>query len=515
VTSASAPWRDLKDWRAFPHSKTMTNRSAYALILLCSILVRGAYLGDPAPDYDEQLYQFIGARMLQGDVPFVDLWDRKPVGLFLLYAFANLFGPGVLPYQIMAVVFAAAGGAMIYRIGIRFAGKFASLVAGCLYILALSAFGAAIGQSEVFYMPLAIGMAALTIKSFEHDDVSKIIRMSILAMLLGGIMLQIKYSVAPQCAFFGIVLLWRLRSLEVLTVKVIGLGILFAGIGMTPTLLVAGAYLYMGHFDAFFFSNFTSILSRGALSGPYEVMFRTRVLFMATPLVIVAAVGMIKYHDHNQRAHQHGYLLIIGWTLSAAISFLIMGNIYLHYFIPLLPGLLLLATPMLGMDLGGMIIVPLLSLFFTVVSGVAFSHEASEQDRASLSLLTEKARPYVGKMHSCMYIFDGPTALYRTTDSCLLTRYVYPDHLSNEMEANAIGIDPNYEVQNILKNRPSVLVTASTPIVPKYNAVTAKLVDDAVGKSYTRVAEAYYFHRFIYINVRNDLIDAKAQPTLR
>ena len=52
---------------------------------------------------DEQFYLLVGDRMLHGLLPYVDVWDRKPVGLFLVYAAIRLLGgEGIWQYQLAA-----------------------------------------------------------------------------------------------------------------------------------------------------------------------------------------------------------------------------------------------------------------------------------------------------------------------------------------------------------------------------------------------------------------------------
>ena len=46
------------------------------VIVLVTIATRAPYYGDPAPSFDEQLYNLIGRHMLSGSLPYVDLWDR-------------------------------------------------------------------------------------------------------------------------------------------------------------------------------------------------------------------------------------------------------------------------------------------------------------------------------------------------------------------------------------------------------------------------------------------------------
>ena len=75
-----------------------------------TVLVRAAGIGDIVAHGDEQFYLLTGDRMLNwGAVPYADIWDRKPVGLFLLYAGIRLLGGnGIIAYQLSALAAVAA-----------------------------------------------------------------------------------------------------------------------------------------------------------------------------------------------------------------------------------------------------------------------------------------------------------------------------------------------------------------------------------------------------------------------
>ena len=60
--------------------------------------------------------------MLHGLLPYVDVWDRKPVGLVLVYAAIRLLGgEGIWQYQLAATLFAGATAFVVSRIAARFA----------------------------------------------------------------------------------------------------------------------------------------------------------------------------------------------------------------------------------------------------------------------------------------------------------------------------------------------------------------------------------------------------------
>src|SRR6202012_91450 len=110
--------------------------------------------GDPIAQIDEEFYLLVGDRMLHDHVlPYIDIWDRKPVGLFLLFAAIRLLpGDGILAYQIVATVFAAATAWIIAATARRIgANREGGLAAAGVYLLLLSLLGGRGGQTPVFY----------------------------------------------------------------------------------------------------------------------------------------------------------------------------------------------------------------------------------------------------------------------------------------------------------------------------------------------------------------------------
>ena len=64
-----------------------------AVFVVVALVTRAIWFGDPVADFDEQIYSLIGWRMTYGELPFVEVWDRKPFGLFAIFALAFwLFG---------------------------------------------------------------------------------------------------------------------------------------------------------------------------------------------------------------------------------------------------------------------------------------------------------------------------------------------------------------------------------------------------------------------------------------
>ncbi|HCB79656.1 MAG TPA: hypothetical protein DEP68_12920, partial [Erythrobacter sp.] len=104
-----------------------------AVLLIVTLAVRGVWFGNPVADFDEQLYSLIGWQITQGQLPFVDQWDRKPFGLFLIFAVIHTaFGPGELAYQLVASCPALAGAWLVYLLARNLVDRVSASVAGVL-----------------------------------------------------------------------------------------------------------------------------------------------------------------------------------------------------------------------------------------------------------------------------------------------------------------------------------------------------------------------------------------------
>ena len=58
---------------------------AAVLFLLASLALRFSTFGDTNLFVDDVFYFLVGQRMHEGVLPYVDVWDRKPLGLFAIY----------------------------------------------------------------------------------------------------------------------------------------------------------------------------------------------------------------------------------------------------------------------------------------------------------------------------------------------------------------------------------------------------------------------------------------------
>ncbi|QZH75082.1 MAG: glycosyltransferase family 39 protein [Erythrobacter sp.] len=449
-----------------------------ALVALLVLATRGIWFGDPVADFDEQLYSFIGWRMGHGELPFVDWWDRKPFGLFAIFAVAHaLLGPGPLAYQIVASLFALTGAFLTYFLARRLVGRISAAVAAAMQTMLLCAYASYSGQSEAFFLPLMLGMVALLVDA----DHPRFATHALWAMLLGGLALQIKYTVLPQCAFFGLYALWVLHKRGTALPRLASLAAGFAALGLLPTALVALFYAAIGEFDAFLFANFLSFFDR--LPAPQGRWAPDHWLGVS-PLATLVLGGIYAAYRMRRPEPFAAWLFYIGWALSTLASVLLPGTVYLYYYAALSAPAVLVALPLLDhrtpmRGIPGLV----LATGFLALLALPARYQHSLDERAAAEQLAATIAPHVGSDSDCLWLWDGPTALYRMTESCVPTRFVYPDHLNNALETPALGIDQTVEVVRVLATRPGAIVTASSPMTYQNQEATA-LVEAALAADY-------------------------------
>ena len=464
------------EWR--PLAAVRSQSAALAVIALFALATRAIWFGDPAASPDEQLYSLIGNAMLEGSLPFVDLWDRKPAGLFALFAFAHwIGGPGPIAYQLLAAVFAMLGGWLVFALARPLGGTLNALIAALLYLLLTAAYGSFSGQTEIFHVPLILAMVLLV----RDADRPGAARRAAWAMLLGGLALQVKYTVLPQCLFLGCYALLHLHRQGMPPARLALRALLFGALGLLPTVLVASVYAALGAFEPFVFANFLSFFDRvPSAAGRLPLEH----LPLVAPLFLLAAAGLWAAWRLERPQPERHYWLIAGWALSALATVLLPGTVYLYYYAALAPAAALLALPFYDCRRahGKWVALAVVAACALLVDYTG-RHAQSQQRREAAADLAEAAVPALRSGGGCLFVYDGPTALYRLTGSCLPSRFIYPDHLNNALETPALGIDQAAEVARILRTDPPAIVTADNPMTPQA-PLSGRLVRQALERSY-------------------------------
>ena len=439
------------------------------LLLALAVALRWGDFGNPVVHVDEQWYLLVGDRMLHGAMPYVDLWDRKPIGLFLLYAGTRLLpGDGILAYQLVATLFAAATALLVERAGRRVGATPAgALAAGAAYLIWLPLLSGRGGQSPVFYNLFMAGGALLTLGLPERTaagDRRGIVSSGAVACLLAGLAIQIKYTPVAEGIFFGLAHLVYLRRAGARSGLIASAAVSWALLGALPTLAAAAFFALRspGDFAAFWFADFGSVLLRHGSDGGRIALRLLGTWSQLAPLWFAAVVSL--------RAGGPATLRIaLGWLASALVGYAMIGAFYDHYALPLVAPLAVLAAPTLGRYR-----VALVAALAAARAVWAVTRAGGAPDARGARAAARLVAGHAGA--ECPYVFAGDSITYYLANACTPTRYAFPSTLAYAVEQGGTGIDEAAEVRRIMAARPPAVVTLARPLAPWNRRSLAEVV---------------------------------------
>jgi hypothetical protein len=469
------------------------------ILLLLALALRGADFGNPIIHTDEQYYLLVGSRMWHGALPYIDLWDRKPIGLFLIYAATRLLpGDGIVAYQAVALVFAVLTAWAIGRAA-RLVGASAAgaMIAGAAYLVWLPLLSGRAGQSPVFFnLFMALGgVLLLRLPGLaRRGDRRAIVWSGAGACLLAGLAIQTKYTPAVEGMLFGLAHLRYLRRAGAKLGLLVPSGLLWLGLGLAPTLLAIGFYWQLGPtaFRAFWYDNFSSIFARGQYSYPIDLTLR-RLAGTSAQLLLLGLCAVAAARRDWQREELRVAAI---WLAAALVPFVLLGVYFDHYALPLLPPLLTLAAPTFGRHRR-------IALAIVAAGLTVFAVEAAirPDDAPGVRALARVVKANSGR--ECPYVFIGDAIVYHLADACVPTAYAFPSTLAYAPEQGATGIDEAAEVRRILAQRPPVIVSASRPLA-QWNWQSQAAIAAALARDYRPVFSAPRSDYRAIVYLRND-----------
>ena len=437
----------------------------FALLLLAALIWRCDTFGDPSLHDDEVFYHAVGVAMHQGALPYVDVWDRKPFGLFALYWLIAGISAAPIAYQLAATLAAATAGWAIARLAQQWSTAQAGLLAGLAYILWLGPLQGYGGQSPVFYNPFIALAALLVVRALPGLRDGKAPSGAAWAMLLAGLGVTIKTTALFEAAFLGLfaaVILARSPRGLAGSLRPIALWI---ALGAAPSLAIAAAYWGMGHWHEYWHAMVTSNLAKPAdlLTG----WIRLRLMFVAlAPLLVLAAFGLLDLASDARR-------FILLWLGAALLSLFVVANFYIHYAMPIAVPLCVVAAGFLKRTFAGpAALLALAALSFWLEPPFRFEH--TRQSRAAMAELVRTVKAHDAGRD--LLTFEGPSQLYQLAAKPFITPLVFPTHLSALIEKDVSHLSTLGEMRKALAHRPGVVVIADPIHNGPVNTETEALV---------------------------------------
>ncbi|WP_459986950.1 ArnT family glycosyltransferase [Komagataeibacter kakiaceti] len=472
----------------------------YFISLVFCILCRFLSFGNPVFTTDEAFYLFVGGEMLHGSIPFVDIWDRKPLGLFILYEFFHLFGPyRVWAYQVGALISVWLTSLLIMKMARTVSSRAGALVVALIYIAWLNLAGGERGQSPVFYdLPVSYAMLHIVqiiiARNISH---ARIIRKSCIAMLLFGLSMQIKYTTVFEGCFAGIYLLYLLARNGFSWPEICKYALAFATIALLPTALVGGIYGLCGYGHAWWFANMVSIFQRG--KEPANILMHNgmNLLLLVVPLFvnIILQKVICKNRTDEQRKCD---LFFNAWSAVSIVGILSIGGWYNHYAIPAFLPLSIASAPLFTSAVGK-VWLPLLLLAGTIQGQMIILKHRQEEGNGKVF---REVLNVLSKDRGCLFIYNGSTIFYDFYQFCKLTDHPFPGHFHSDIEKKSTGMDPAQEIDKVLSQKP-MYIMSHAPANSDENETVRKKLYDAINRNYAEVYKARQGKEILVIYKKN------------
>lgn len=336
---------------------------AFAILVATAFALRHATFGNPTLEPDESFYLLVGIKMHQGLLPYVDIYDRKPFGLFALYYLIAAVTEHPAGYQVFATIFAGLTACVIYL----FRQDRFGILAGILYLAGLNLMFGNGGQAPVFYN-LFIAVAAWLVANGRHVFV---------AMLLCGIAITIKHSAVFESIWLGLYAAKAMRWRQVPIM--IGLGALPFALTTLP---------FLDDLPLFWAAVIEAPLSNAAKS-PSLILLR---LIEAFPILLPGLAGFLLAGRR---------LFLGGWLVATMISFVAIPNYFPHYFLPAMVPLAILASELRWG------VAPFIAI--AIVMKWPFDYDRTRRARAEFDRLDRA----LAMQRGTLAVRTGPVLLYR------------------------------------------------------------------------------------------------------
>ncbi|MDE5103882.1 MAG: glycosyltransferase family 39 protein, partial [Trichodesmium sp. St19_bin2] len=308
-------------------------------------------------DKDESIYILGADSLLNGNLPYTEIWDNKPPGIFILFSLAMLiFDRSIVSIRIISILATTFTSYFLYRIGATIdqkQGEKIGLLAGVLYaIFSLHNDGAA-ANAEIFFAPfVTVGFLLL----FRNRQLSNI--KVFMIGLIFGIGMQIKYLVMMDTLALVLLGTWFRKERKIKEkekeglIKILNSTLKFYiifGIGLIlPAIFIAFIYQFYGYFDEYIYAtlsanskyvamldfSFSDLLSRLRKQVLGNILLWL-CLFWSPIYFFVFARGKFK--------QERNLIYLFLWFSCAFLAVLLSKRFYNHYFLQLLPPLCLIS----------------------------------------------------------------------------------------------------------------------------------------------------------------------------
>jgi len=319
--------------------------SSFRIILLLSLIgliLRLPYFSPAVIDWDESTFILMGQNILDGNLPYVELWDLKPPLAFYSFAFfIFVFGKSILAIRLGGFVFLIATSYILYLIGKQAYNKNIGIISAilCIVFVSLTPSGQATMTEIIALLPLMLTFFILI--RFECNSKT---------LFFLGVCITLAFLVRLNLAYVAvgifIFIFFEMRKLK-FSDFVKNLLIFISG-SLFVMLLISFPYLITNQgmllFDSVFRVSLEHTSSRLSISKVFIELinkgFGIQNLFLwGTTLIGIFLLSFKQINKKNKATLKVGVFFI-----SILYSIIASGSSHEHYLIQIIPVMAILSA---------------------------------------------------------------------------------------------------------------------------------------------------------------------------
>ena len=313
-----------------------------SLVVVAALLLSpGLCLG---PGFDAAVYTLTGLQIREGKMPYVDLFDNKPPGLYLVNSLGQLLMPWLDPWRVawvLSLVFTAAAILVVDRLVRARASAAGSYLASVVCLVGRAAYPIALGGglTELFaVLPLVVALQAVTMAPGWRASALAACLCSVACLFsVQALPAAVVLVLASLIARSGTIDLPGRRDVVARRAVAALVGGLLVPLAVAAWLIARGAMadaieqvvLYNGAY-------------RGSSSGLGHMLPVSSILLACLLVPVGITVGRMV---RNPRAHDLASWLSVLWIVAVAAMLAFENRLFLHYLIMVMPPLILLWAP--------------------------------------------------------------------------------------------------------------------------------------------------------------------------
>jgi hypothetical protein len=417
------------------------------------------------PYWDEGVYLVIAQRWLQGDLPYVAVWDQHPPGLPALLAVIQLIIPDpVLGARLAATIAVMITALVIHRFCVRYADRpGAGLIGALLYILCISRWHGLAANTEVFNNACVTVAAYLLYGSVSQARNS--LPRAVVAAAMLGVGLQIKYVVFPEAALLclGYLLALYQRNRDIRAVAIVA-GMLIV-VGCLPTGVAIAYFWANGALGDFLDANIASNIFYLSVIPTISAAARSSAIGLA-PIVgsiVVTVYAMTCFPGRwswTSIAPISREAWITLWIVAAIADVCLPLKFFEHHFFALYPPLCLggaLAICVVARHRFKILAAGLTVLFVTAVPlWIRGNAQMARSGEADAPHVVAEYLRQAGAADMNVFVYDYQPVIYALARLRPPTKYILGDELSR-FDYSA-QVDGRAEIRRIMDGMPDFVI---------------------------------------------------------